>query len=308
MQIGVNTFHLGQTFGLNDKCQLDEDGFTKSVLFLKETGVHLIELLLDTMPLRPSLFGVRTETTLLYLKEKEGISYSAHLPFRYVDISSINEEVRKLSVKCMQESVRFCERLDIRAYVLHLTGSVAGAMVSSRYLSKQRIKDALLNEMMSNAAKSLSEILETVPADKICIENLPNMPFKYYYQVVEKLNTSICFDVGHLISGGEDPLRFFDRYYERIKEIHLHDVTRTKDENGCVHLLDHQTLGTGILDVEQFVSYLEQREFRGYLILEFMNEKKALKSWKTLVDKNLRCTQYQLAKNTQTRPDNQHEG
>jgi len=304
----MNTFHLGQSFGLNDEGRLKKEGFIKSVMFLKETGVRLIELLLDTMPLRPSLFDLETKVALLNLKEKEGISYSAHLPFRYVDISSINEEVRRLSVKCMQESVRFCERLDIRTYVLHLTGSVARAMISSRYLSKQRIKDALLNEMMSNAAKSLSEILEIVPSDKVCIENLPNMPFKYYYQVVEKLNTSICFDVGHLIPGGEDPLRFFDRYHERIKEIHLHDVTRTRDQNGCVRLLDHQALGTGILDVEQFVSYLEQRKFRGYLILEFMNEKKALESWKTLVDKNLRCTQYQLAKNTQTRPDNQHEG
>ncbi len=284
MRVGMNTFHLTGGIGLNYKAQVQREGLIKSVMFLKEIDVRLIEVLADTIHVRPSYFSVKTQETLLSLKEKEGISYSVHFPMKYLDISSLSEDVRKLSIKWMQETVRFFEKLDVKTYVLHLTGSEVSFItsLSPRFISPE-VRNALLEEMMLKAMESLTEIVQIVPSDKLCIENL-NVPFKFYYQVVKKLNTSICMDVGHLIAEGEDPLSFFDRYHQRIRVIHLHDIVRTREGDGRILLVDHQALGTGILDLEQLINYLKQRKFKGYLILEFimseyMREKEALESW-----------------------------
>lgn len=94
-----------------------------------------------------------------------------------------------------------------------------------------------------------------------CVENLlRDMRFSTLEDVdaiLSKLpDACIAFDVGHAIITGIDLCDFYDKYKEKIKVIHLHDVVET----------DHSVPFTGILRKSPFISRL--KEFKGVVVLE----------------------------------------
>lgn len=94
-----------------------------------------------------------------------------------------------------------------------------------------------------------------------CVENLlRDMCFSSLEDadaVLSKLpDADLTLDIGHAIITGIDLCRFYDKYKEKIKVIHLHDYVET----------DHQVPFTGILKKSPFVSRL--KDFKGIVTLE----------------------------------------
>ena len=122
-----------------------------------------------------------------------------------------------------------------------------------------------------------------LPSRKIALESI-EFPFEITWQIAERLDTSICLDTGHVLSGqsgSTDLLEFLDRYYNRLNEIHLHDGA-VKPVNGKrFSYFDHKILGQGDLPIVEFLTTLEERGFDGPIIFE-LNREEALESLKII--------------------------
>lgn len=90
------------------------------------------------------------------------------------------------------------------------------------------------------------------------------------FELVKDLDArmGLCFDMGHNMRDGEDPIRDLERYHKRIFDIHLKNVTAaTKDGKTC-------ELGRGVIDIPQFVRTLRKVRYDGKCSLEFEKDMK----------------------------------
>ena len=137
-------------------------------------------------------------TSLERLKES-GIRYSVHLPIPS-NIADKNEN----GMNSIINIVKTLMSLDVENYVLHIESSPS---VFKTGLAAQRI-----NKIVDAAA---------LEPQNICVENL-HSGFDDIWKEVESTGVSICFDVGHLLYMGGDPLEFIERYGDRIRMAHIH--------------------------------------------------------------------------------------
>ena len=109
---------------------------------------------------------------------------------------------------------------------------------------------------------------------------------------------SFCPDTAHLVLGKCDPVEIFKRYIDRIKFVHLKDIT----ENTEIKVVDGENkgfdvyssfleLGNGNVDFKSIFKMLEENKYDGYLAVEldksqYSNKESALISMKYL-KKNL---------------------
>src|SRR5690606_40828865 len=76
------------------------------------------------------------------------------------------------------------------------------------------------------------------------------------YDLVKGLDPrmGLCFDMGHNMRDGQDPIRDLERYHKRIFDIHFKNVTAAdKDGTTC-------ELGRGVIRSEEHTSELQSRE------------------------------------------------
>jgi sugar phosphate isomerase/epimerase len=91
-------------------------------------------------------------------------------------------------------------------------------------------------------------------------------------EVVDDLDTGICFDTAHLLaemSGTESVMEFYETHKDRISEIHLQDAARDDDEMAVQE--DHVALGRGKMSdvvLREFLLELIKDKFNGPLIFE----------------------------------------
>ena len=70
-------------------------------------------------------------------------------------------------------------------------------------------------------------------------------------------------DIGHLLRGGHDVTACLEKYRDRIVHLHLKDV----DAHG-----DWQPLGKGVCDVPALLRWIEEVDYRGWLVVEEESE------------------------------------
>ncbi len=244
-------------------------------------GFSLMELTGDIGFILPGALTEDSITEILQIKEELDIAFTVHLPLWSLEPSSPNPFIRKASVDCLVELVNLVKPLEPEIYVLHATGPLAAEF--SRLKIPSQYRELILEGMIGLAEQSIRELLYQtgISSKKLALENI-EFPFEGTWRIAERLNTSICLDTGHLLSGQSgsiDILTFVDRYYDRLAEIHLHDggLNPPKGYNG--HFFDHQPLGEGELPISEFLSELETRKFRGPIIFEltFQEAEESLK-------------------------------
>ncbi|HEX5620952.1 MAG TPA: sugar phosphate isomerase/epimerase [Solirubrobacteraceae bacterium] len=81
----------------------------------------------------------------------------------------------------------------------------------------------------------------------------------------------LCLDTGHCLYAGQDPVRAYERWADRIPYLHLKDLDLGRldgDFWGSVRAGAFRPLGDGDLDVPAFFAALERRGFAGWAIVE----------------------------------------
>lgn len=93
----------------------------------------------------------------------------------------------------------------------------------------------------------------------------PNSIFRYesdYHIMFDTLYDSgigYAPDVGHMANGGIDPLKVIRENRAIVQHVHFKDMTA--DHNWA-------TMGTGIIDFESIVRFLEETDYRGWIMTE----------------------------------------
>lgn len=143
--------------------------------------------------------------------------WSFHLPFmpfEIIDVSSLDPEIRKCSVKYDSELIKKAAEIGIKKYVLHPSG--------------EPITDAEREDRMKTACDSLSTLAQTATecGGVIAVENLPRTCLgKNSAEILRLLSSDdrlrACFDTNHLLS---EPISDFIRNVgKKIVTTHISD-------------------------------------------------------------------------------------
>ncbi len=152
---------------------------------------------------------------LANLKRTFDITYNIHLPTDIV-IAAANPNERKAAVETISRVIAMTSELDPVTYTLHIPYVTypGGPNVWQAYL-----------------IKGLATLFENgMDQSLISLETLDYSPV-LFYEALERFDVSICLDVGHLFIHGFDPLKYYEKFRDRISIIHLHGVA-----NGSDHL------------------------------------------------------------------------
>jgi sugar phosphate isomerase/epimerase len=229
-------------------------------------GLSAVELNLDLGAVYPHMFDAGFYATVADLQQELGFVCTVHLPFLWLDPSSLNEPVRQASADCLRRSVELTRSVEVTTYVLHLWGPTT--MQIAVLLADPAQRQAILGAVMAQAGRSLAEVCEVVDRHDLCVENLEAPPFDAALPLVEQYGVSICLDVGHLAYENGDAVDFLTQHGERVREVHLHDFISVSAGGQARQTRDHLPLGRGQVDTGAILRRLEEMDFEGAVILE----------------------------------------
>ncbi|MCL7453859.1 MAG: sugar phosphate isomerase/epimerase [Anaerolineae bacterium] len=232
-------------------------------------GLAAVELALDLPMIYPSIFDASFYDTVAELQEELGFTCTAHLPFLWIEPASLNVAIRRASVDSLQRGIQLTRRVKVDTYVLHLWG-LATTLITAQ-LEAPAARQAIMQVLAVQAGRCLAELCETVEPRDICIENLEDSHLDLTLALADQHNTSLCFDVGHLVWQGGDALDFLSRHGDQIREVHLHDATR-QSTGGATTVRDHLALGQGQVDYQRILEKLGEMRYDGPVILEVNSE------------------------------------
>jgi len=228
-------------------------------------GLSAVELTLDFGIVYPQVFDADFYAAVADLQDEIGFTCTVHLPFLWLDCSSLNEPVRQASTDCLRRAIRLTRPVDVTTYVLHLWGLTTIQIIA--LLDNPGQRQAVIDGVMAQAGRSLAEVCEVLEPRDLCVENLEAPPFDIAVPLVEQQGASICLDVGHLAWQGGGELDFLTRHGDRIREVHLHDAVSVST-GGRTQTRDHLPLGRGQIDYLAFLRQLEEIGYEGAVILE----------------------------------------
>ena len=245
-----------------------------------ESGFKHIELNLDVIYSSPHCLSDKVKDELLDLKEQKNITFTAHLPICAIELSWLNENIRKASVTSIVESIKIIEFLDPEYYVIHATGDHASNFY--RLLKKYKDSEVLILPLVEKASQSIEEILAKTEINprKIACETV-EFPLKYTIMIAENYDLSFLVDTGHVLSGQPgttDLLKVTRTVRNRLVGFHIHDGY-LRIVNGEEKRADHLPLGYGDMPLKEFFQLLKEIDFKGPLVFE-LPLSEALKSMK----------------------------
>jgi sugar phosphate isomerase/epimerase len=232
-------------------------------------GLQAVELTLDLGAVYPQVFNAGFYATVAELQQKLAFVCTVHLPFLWVDPTSLNEPIRQASTACLHRAIEVTRAIQVDTYVLHLWGFTTMQIAAQLQHPSQR--EAILGVLMMQASRSLGELCELLDPRDLCVENLEDSLFDLALPLIEQYDTSICLDVGHLAWQGGGELDFLSRHGDRIREIHLHDAI-SRPAGGHGRIRDHLALGQGQVDFAAILRALEETGYDGTVILELNSQ------------------------------------
>jgi len=249
---------------------LSADGthsFADEARRLIDAGANHIEISGEAVAVLPhglrEKFREEAAGGLRRLHEEDGVTFSVHLPFMGgVNFTTSIDSIRHASVEVLRDITDQCSPLEPITYVFHVSGLLEDLM--SVGLGDRQVIQAYL----AYAAESLERIVEFIPAEKLCIENLEYIGFAEVFPLVENFRTKVCMDVGHIELRKEEIGAFVKTYGPHLGHVHMHDVTCKLFDKRVTVMDDHQGLGSGIIDVDGVIQMLRAARFDGPVVLE----------------------------------------
>lgn len=190
---------------------------------LGDLGLDHIELrqgYLDTHPAAPSPRRLRA------IREDKDITYTAHAPFRGVNLASVHEPLRQAAVDVVTDALDRALAAGVAGVTIH-AGSVPA-----------RYPDRVHERGREQAVRSVRACAEHADSRGVhcCVENQRRKPSQVRFTEtpdrmgrfldavdIQSPYLGITVDVGHAKVTGVAPERFADRFGDRVRIAHLHD-------------------------------------------------------------------------------------
>ncbi len=247
-------------------------GFDHAALIRRvaSSGFKMVELNSDLALFFPQSFTPEAIDQVAAVKRELGLTFTMHLPIWSVDSSTMLQPVREGSQRALIQAVQATLPLEPERYVLHPVGALASEF--NRMSIPENAKALVLRQFQTNGKQTVKTLLaETgLSSRRLAIETV-EFPFALTLEMALELNTLMCLDTGHVLSGQAGPVNFFDALetvLPLLGEVHLHDAPLQKPGAKYEYNRDHQALGKGDLEVARLLDRLAQAGWDGPIIFE----------------------------------------
>ncbi|MDD4903841.1 MAG: sugar phosphate isomerase/epimerase [Candidatus Bipolaricaulis sp.] len=184
-----------------------------------------------------------------------------HAPFLWSSLVTPHPALREYALGEAMATIDLAEFLGAKVVTLH------GGVVYAKPLLPEARPDEILAENLDRLVRRARSAGTT-----LAIENCPGVGGLPPAVVYPKTTADLCavvartpgvratLDIGHALQNNESPVAALRRALPVLENIHLHDMT----SQGVAH----QELGTGVLDVDDFLQELVDGAYQGHLTLE----------------------------------------
>lgn len=184
---------------------------------------------------------------LLALSQQYDVAFSIHYD-EYANFASFQEEIREAWIQHFKKTVILASKIKALRITIHLFEGVHITLPHDKIY----VNDMYFDQYISLLLASLKECFEFSQKHGIdlCIENVA-MP-DFMVKTFKTLFTNqfhFTYDCGHHYEFEFKALPLYEKHWDLVKHIHLHDVIGTSP---------HKALGTGILDVKQILKIARQ--------------------------------------------------
>ncbi|HVB09827.1 MAG TPA: TIM barrel protein [Bacillota bacterium] len=182
-------------------------------------------------------YGTATWQAAAKVLEAAGLRATVHLPFVWVDLAALDREVWEGSVRSVERAAEAMAPLQPALAAVHPANYATQSLLTAAPQSARPMAMMALADRVVAAVKRL----RAGPLGAVIgLENLEGLPLELFQVVAEQADAHVCFDFGHALSDGVDPVAAFATLRDRVVGVHLHDAKR-----GRAHL----ALGQGDLDL-----------------------------------------------------------
>ncbi|GEM_PF-6252156 len=234
----------------------------RSIDKIKELGFNLVELHADVEAFYPK--RLRT----VAMNADLSFNYTVHMPFVDVSLGSPIKEIREASERIVQRVVESVSAFDPIHYVMHPLN-----------LAEERAFMTMFDQRVLEEIEEITLEMHEIVGDyvgvhhKVLLENMERLPIERRMKYLEDYGYYGCFDVGHAVLQGYDPIDVLERVGKYIREIHLHDVIKFRNAHVEVKI-DHLPPGVGIVSVGEVIE--KARELNvPVIVIEVYNPKYA---------------------------------
>jgi sugar phosphate isomerase/epimerase len=245
----------------------DRNKLAKQLAFLKNLGgIQHLEVWLER--------GDWTEEDSRWLRKEMGdLDCIIHAPFINFSLVGTHQNILKASLEGLKRAVDLSEILQAKVITIHLGRQPIYMSTEEAY----EIASAYIENLLEYTTDKIKLSVENLPAKGGSSTRYPTM-----LEDIEKLlnrfkDLFATVDIGHCILNNDQYIPFFEKYSDRIVDIHLHNA---KAGGG-----DHYSLqAKGDLDIEDFFELLKKVKYKGYITLEVLKDNEVAESWAMLKD------------------------
>jgi sugar phosphate isomerase/epimerase len=188
--------------------------------------------------------------------DRAGLGLAVHLPFRQ-PLATTVDRLDDANEAYLRELLGVCGRLDATVAVVHL--DTRQRRHSKRAVARERLPERMCALAAAGADHGVEVVFENVG-------NVGGTPLSVVGDLAVETDASLCLDVGHAVSeaGDEAVVDFLDRYGDRVRHLHVHDVRGRGDS--------HIPVGSGEVDYGAVGSALRAVGFDGSVTVEVFTD------------------------------------
>ena len=231
----------------------------------KELGIFP-EIYIDSFSLGQLSHSRLDELNCLF--RQNSMLVTLHAPFWDLSLGSVDEDIRKLSVKRIVTSLNIAKSLNAKNVVFH------SGYTETSYISSPAA------EWNNRFFESLAEILDYAGSFgvKVSLENVYEPDAGFFIQACETFKNKglgICFDCGHHNIYATPPLEdWLGPLAPHLRAVHLHSNNGKADE--------HLAVGDGNIDFDRIFRIMAEKKAAPIITIENKKEDYLISSVKVL--------------------------
>ena len=265
MELGVSSLGFIIETGLSKEYQNVYDLLYHSteacLTIAEEKDLNLVELVIDP----PELQNDEKRALFIDLVNSYSIRKQVHGPFVDVNLCSYNTMISKASVNIYKDTAKLCEEISAKIMTIH--PGLANFLLKD--YNKQQLKYAIDQLLKFTSKYNLI----------ICLENmtkkagimLDERNIDEIFSFINNESLFLTYDTSHFYTTNGDIKLLWDKFHNRIKNVHLVDNFTTESDT-------HPVLGIGKINFKLLFIIMKKYYYKGPLIIELSSGKDLDKS------------------------------
>jgi sugar phosphate isomerase/epimerase len=233
------------------------DAFERTLIFAEDNGIGICEFMLDP----PEILLSKEKSRFIKLFDSfPSIDKQFHAPYVDLNLCSLNEWIRKATIKVYEQNAEFAHEVNADLLTIH-PGSMKFLHHSYRNVYNK------LRDSVKELLERISD-LEVI----ICLENMQNKSGIFlnvdeitkFFKETRRNDLYFTWDTGHSWTSNLDVEELWKNLHSKIKNIHLVDNYYILEDT-------HPELGSGNVNFSKVFEISQEYDYEGSYIMELHN-------------------------------------